>query len=122
MRNSPNDVTSGMTLEHLACLDPGQRRKTVEDFVRRLLSTWTESDCHEVDLNLALYKYGVDSIGAANMSLQIRNGVGAIFEVNGFEAILGAFVRNVGVLLVFLKYTRKNMVHVPGVPKKTLPV
>ena len=53
----------------------------MEDFIRRLLSTWTEADCHEVDLNLALYKYGVDSIGAANMSLRIRNGVGAVFEV-----------------------------------------
>ena len=71
-----------MTLEQLACLDPAKRRRTVEEFIRRLLSTWTEGDCHEVDLNLALYKYGVDSIGAANMSLKIRNGVGAIFEVN----------------------------------------
>jgi hypothetical protein len=81
MSSTPNDVTSGMTLEQLACLDPGHRRKTVEEFIRSLLSTWTEADCHEVDLNLALYKYGVDSIGAANMSLQIRNGIGAIFEV-----------------------------------------
>ena len=81
MLNKANDITGAMSLEQLACLDPGQRRKTVEDFIRRLLSTWTETDCHEVDLNLALYKYGVDSIGAANMSLRIRNGIGAIFEV-----------------------------------------
>jgi acyl carrier protein len=81
MLNKPNAVANGMTLEQLSFLDPGQRRKTVEDFIRRLLSTWTEADCHEVDLNLALYRYGVDSIGAANMSLQTRNGIGAIFEV-----------------------------------------
>ena len=80
-RNKPNDITCGMTLQQLACIEPQQRRKIVEDFIRRLLSTWTEADCHEVDLNLALYKYGVDSIGAANMSLRIRNGIGAIFEV-----------------------------------------
>ncbi|CAB3995467.1 Phthiocerol synthesis polyketide synthase type I, partial [Paramuricea clavata] len=84
MLNKPNAVANSMTLEQLAYLDPGQRRKTVEDFIRRLLSTWTEADCHEVDLNLALYRYGVDSIGAANMSLQTRNGIGAIFEIYYF--------------------------------------
>lgn len=76
-----NDSTNGMTLEQLAGLDPGERRKTVESFIRGLLSSWSEAEDHEINLNLALYKYGVDSIGAANMSLQIRNKLGAIFEV-----------------------------------------
>lgn len=80
--NKTSESQNVMTLELLSCLDPMHRRKTIEDFVRRLLSTWTETDCHEVDLNQPLFKYGVDSIGAANMSLQTRNTLGAIFEVS----------------------------------------
>ena len=70
-----------LTLEDLARQDLEYRKKTVEEFVRKVLSTWTEGDSNEVDLSLGLYKYGVDSIGAANMRLQIQNGIGAIFEV-----------------------------------------
>ena len=80
-------LASGLSLEELAARDPQHRKTIVEDFVRNLLSAWIEGG--SVDLNLSLYKYGVDSIGAANMSLQIRNGIGALFEVKRGYCLFG---------------------------------
>ena len=70
-----------MKLESLA-LQPWEFRVNfVQDFVKRLLSSWSGSEVPELDLNVGLYKYGIDSIAATNMKLQIESGIGATFEV-----------------------------------------
>ena len=71
-----------MTLKELALLPLELRVKYVEDFIKRLLSSWSGADPAELDLNVGLHKYGIDSIAATNMKLQIENNIGAVFEVS----------------------------------------
>ena len=70
-----------MTLENLALQPLEFRIKYVEKFIKRLLSSWTGADPSELDLNVGLYKYGIDSITATQMRLRIENNIGATFEV-----------------------------------------
>ena len=51
------------------------------NFFKRLLSSWSGSEFSELDLNIGLYKYGIDSIVATNMRLKIQSSIGATFEV-----------------------------------------
>ena len=71
-----------MTLEDLALQPLEFRLNYVEDFIKRLLSSWSGADVAELDLNVGLHKYGIDSIAATNMKLQIKNNIGATFEVS----------------------------------------
>jgi acyl carrier protein len=76
------DESKVMTLKELALLPLELRVKYVEDFIKRLLSSWSGADPAELDLNVGLHKYGIDSIAATNMKLQIENNIGAVFEVS----------------------------------------
>ena len=78
------DGSKVMTLKELALQPLEFRVAYVEDFIRRLLSSWSGTEAAEVDLNVALYKYGIDSIAATNMRLEIHNNIGAAFEVSIF--------------------------------------
>lgn len=69
------------TMEDLAHLPSEERKEKVEEFVRNILAAYTEGVSDQVDLSIGLYKYGVDSISATDISQQIRNGIGAVFEV-----------------------------------------
>ena len=71
-----------MKLEDLALQPLEFRIKYVEDFIKRLLSSWSGADAAELDLNVGLYKYGIDSIAATNMKIKILNNIGATFEVS----------------------------------------
>jgi acyl carrier protein len=71
-----------MTLEDLALQPLEFRMNYVQEFIKRLLSSWSGADVAELDLNVGLHKYGIDSIAATNMKLQIRNNIGATFEVS----------------------------------------
>ncbi|XP_028418020.1 uncharacterized protein LOC114542749 [Dendronephthya gigantea] len=77
-------VDNVMTLESLALLPLDLRIQNVQDFIRRLLSSWSGSEASEVDLNLGLYKFGIDSIAATNMKHRIENNIGAKFEAYYF--------------------------------------
>ena len=68
-------------MEDLAHLPSEERKEKVEEFVRNILAAYTEGVSDQVDLSIGLYKYGVDSISATDISQQIRNGIGAVFEV-----------------------------------------
>ena len=70
-----------MTLEDLALQPLEFRVNYVQEFIKRLLSSWSGADAAELDLNVGLHKYGIDSIAATNMKLQIKNNIGATFEV-----------------------------------------
>lgn len=70
-----------MTLEDLALQPLEFRMNCVQEFIRRLLSSWSGADAAELDLNVGLHKYEIDSIAATNMKLQIKNNIGATFEV-----------------------------------------
>ena len=74
-----------MTLKELALQPLEFRVNYVEEFVKRLLSSWSGADAAELDLNVGLHKYGIDSIAATNMKLQIQNNIGARFEVSMFK-------------------------------------
>ena len=76
-----NILSMEFTMEDLAHLPSEERKEKVEEFVRNVLSTYTEGVSDQVDLSIGLYKYGVDSISATDISQQIRNGIGAVFEV-----------------------------------------
>ena len=54
----------------------------VEEFVKSLLCSLSGADIAELDLNVGLHKYGIDSIAATNMSHKISNSIGASFEVS----------------------------------------
>ena len=73
-----------MTLKDLALQTLEFRVNYVEEFIKRLLSSWSGADVAELDLKVGLHKYGIDSIAATNMKLQIQNNVGATFEVSIF--------------------------------------
>ncbi|CAB4020054.1 Phthiocerol synthesis polyketide synthase type I, partial [Paramuricea clavata] len=73
-----------MTLEDLALQPLELRKNYVQEFIKRLLSSWSGADVAELDLNVGLHKYGIDSIAATNMKLQIRNNIGATFETYYF--------------------------------------
>ncbi|XP_028397228.1 non-reducing polyketide synthase cla3-like [Dendronephthya gigantea] len=73
-----------MKLENLALQPLDFRVNYVQDFVKRLLSSWSGSEASELNLNIGLYKYGIDSIVATNMRLQIKNSIGATFETYYF--------------------------------------
>ena len=75
------EENASMTLEYLALQPLEFRIKYVEKFIKRLLSSWTGADASELDLNVGLYKYGIDSITATQMRLRIENNIGATFEV-----------------------------------------
>ena len=78
------DESKVMTLNDLA-LQPSEFRVSyVEEFIKRLLSSWSGADAAELDLNVGLHKYGIDSIAATNMKLQIQKNIGAEFEVRIF--------------------------------------
>ena len=74
-----------MTLEDLALQPLELRVNYVQEFIKRLLSSWSGADVAELDLNVGLHKYGIDSIAATNMKLQIKNNIGATFEVSNFN-------------------------------------
>ena len=74
-----------MTLEDLALQPLELRVNYVQEFIKRLLSSWSGADVAELDLNVGLHKYGIDSIAATNMKLQIKNNIGASFEVSIFN-------------------------------------
>lgn len=76
-----NILSVEFTMEDLVHLPSEERKKKVEEFVRNVLSAYTEGVSDQVDLSIALYKYGVDSISATNLSQQMRQGIGAAFEV-----------------------------------------
>jgi acyl carrier protein len=76
-----------MTLKELALQPLEFRVNYVEEFVKRLLSSWSGADAAELDLNVGLHKYGIDSIAATNMKLQIQNNIGATFEVSMFKYV-----------------------------------
>lgn len=71
-----------MTLHDLALQPLEFRVNYVQKFIQRLLASWSGADAAELDLNVGLYKYGIDSIAATNMKLRIENNIGATFEVN----------------------------------------
>ena len=75
-------VDSVVTLESLALQPLDLRVHNVQGFIRRLLSSWSGGEASEVDLNIGLYKFGIDSIAATNMKHQIESNVGAKFEVS----------------------------------------
>lgn len=76
--NSQNKV---MSLEELALQPMEFRMNYIQEFIQRLLSSWSGADLAEIDLNVGLSKYGIDSIVASNMKLQIKCYIGAMFEV-----------------------------------------
>jgi hypothetical protein len=82
-----------MTLEDLGLQPLEFRINYVQEYIKRLLSSWSGSDVAEIDLNVALVKYGIDSITATNMKLQIQNSIGAVFEVG---IIKDALLLNIG--------------------------
>ena len=65
-------LQSMTTLQELRRHPLELRMNYVKEFVRNLLSTWSGADPAEVDLNVRLYKYGIDSIGAASIAIQIK--------------------------------------------------
>ncbi|CAB4025205.1 Phthiocerol synthesis polyketide synthase type I, partial [Paramuricea clavata] len=73
-----------MTLEDLALQPLEFRVNYVQEYIKRLISSWSGADVAELDVNVGLYKYGIDSISATNMKLQIKNNIGAIFETHYF--------------------------------------
>ncbi len=76
-----NEQNNVMTLEELALQPIEFRVNYVQEFIKRLLSSWSGADVAELDLNVGLIRYGIDSIAATNMKLQIKNIIGAMFEV-----------------------------------------
>ena len=77
--NEENSVT---TLHDLALQSQEFRVNYVQDFIKRLLASWSGADVAELDLNVGLYKYGIDSIAATHMKFAINNAIGATFEVS----------------------------------------
>lgn len=71
-----------MTLEDLALQPLEFRMIYVQKFIQRLLASWSGADAGELDLNVGLHKYGIDSIAATHMRLRIKNNIGATFEVS----------------------------------------
>ena len=71
-----------MTLKDLALQPLEFRVNYVQEFIKRLLSSWAGADAAELDLNVGLHKYGIDSFAATHMRLQIKNNIGAEFEVS----------------------------------------
>ena len=71
-----------MTLKDLALQPLEFRMNYVREFIQGLLSSWSGAEPGELDLNVGLHKYGVDSFAATHMRLQIKNNIGATFEVN----------------------------------------
>ena len=65
-------LQSMTTLQELRRHPLELRMNYVKEFVRNLLSTWSGADPAEVDLNVRLYKYGIHSIGAASIAIQIK--------------------------------------------------
>ena len=79
-----NENENIMGLEDLALQPLEFRINYVEEYIKRLLSSWSGSDIAEIDLNVGMVKYGIDSIATTNMKLQIQNNIGAVFEVSSF--------------------------------------
>lgn len=71
-----------MTLKELALQPLEFRMYFVKEVIKRLLSSWSGADAAELDLNVGLHKYGIDSFAATHMRLQIKNNIGATFEVS----------------------------------------
>ena len=82
-----NEQNETMTLEDLALQPIEFRVQYVQNFIKRLLSSWSGADVAELDLNVGLINYGIDSIAASNMKLKIKNTIGATFEVSIFHLI-----------------------------------
>ena len=78
IKNEQNTIT---TLEELALKPREFQVNYVQEFVKRLLSSWSGMDVAELDLNVGLHKYGIDSIAATSMKFTINNAIGATFEV-----------------------------------------
>ena len=76
-----DEKEKNMTLEDLALQPLEFRMDYVQDYIKRLLSSWSGSDIAEIDLNVGLVKYGIDSIAATDMKLRIQSNIGAVFEV-----------------------------------------
>ena len=74
--------TKVMKIEDLALQPLEFRINYVQEFIKRLLLSWSGADVAELDLNVGLYKFGIDSIVATNMKLKIQNMIGATFEVS----------------------------------------
>lgn len=66
----------------LALKPAHERAQQVQEYVKGLLSSSSGCAIDEVDLNVGLYKYGIDSIGASNISMLIKDNLGASLEVN----------------------------------------
>ena len=77
-----------MTLKDLALQPLEFRMNFVGEVIKHLLSSWSGADAAELDLNVGLHKYGIDSFAATHMRLQIKNNIGATFEVNHRYACL----------------------------------
>lgn len=71
-----------MTLNDLALQPLEFRMNYVQEFIKRLLSSWSGAEAGEFDLNVGLHKYGIDSFAATHMRLQIKHNIGVTFEVN----------------------------------------
>ena len=80
-----------MTLEDLALQPLEFRMNYVQKFIQRLLASWSGADAVELDLNVGLYKYGIDSIAAAQTRLRIENTIGATFEVSNHKCLTRRF-------------------------------
>jgi acyl carrier protein len=76
-----DEKEKNMTLEDLALQPLEFRMDYVQDYIKRLLSSWSGSDIAEIDLNVGLVRYGIDSIAATDMKLRIQSNIGAVFEV-----------------------------------------
>lgn len=79
-----NDQNKVVSLEELALKRIEFRVNYVQEIIQRLLSSWSGVDVGELDLNVGLSKYGIDSIAASNMKLRIKSNIGATFEVRTF--------------------------------------
>ena len=71
-----------MTLKDLALQPLEFRINYVQKFIQSLLASWSGAHAAELDLNVGLHKYGIDSITATQMRLRIEDNIGASFEVN----------------------------------------
>lgn len=77
-----NEENNHTTLQDLALQPLELRVNYVQEFVKRALSSWSGADVAELDLNVGLHKYGIDSIAAQNMKFQLKDNIGASFEVS----------------------------------------
>jgi acyl carrier protein len=83
-----DEKEKNMTLEDLALQPLEFRMDYVQDYIKRLLSSWSGSDIAEIDINVGLVRYGIDSIAATDMKLRIQSNIGAVFEVGIVKNII----------------------------------